>query len=127
MHIFYKWWGLKSLDSKKKDIFFGPQRQGQGIMVSEFIFPFGHLNLALLSPKKKEEVLKKSGLMYTKLVEIFEYEKNNNEYWDRTKLHQQVVNKALPIAETLYSSYSLLFFFDNTTSHLFYVKDVLYV
>ena len=40
--------------------------------------------------------------MHTEAVEVFEYEKNNDGYWDGAKLHQQVVNKALPIAEALY-------------------------
>lgn len=96
-------------------------------MVLEIIFLFGHLNLALLLFDKKQEIIKKSGLIYTKLVKIFEYEKNNNRYWDRVILHQQVVNKALRITKTLYPSYSLLFFFDNTTNYSVYAKDVLQV
>ena len=96
-------------------------------MVSEFILPFGRLNLASLPPEKRQEVIKKTGLMHTKLLEIFEYEKNNDGYWDGAKLHQQVVNKALPIAEELYPGYSLLFLFDNATSHSVYAKDALHV
>ena len=38
-----------------------------------------------------------------------------------------MVNKALPIAEALYPGYSLLFLFDNATSHSVYAKDVLQV
>lgn len=63
--------------------------------------------------------------MHTELVEIFEYGKNNNRYWDGAKLHQQVINKALSIAETLYPGYSILFLFNNTTSYLIYIKDEL--
>lgn len=63
--------------------------------------------------------------MYKELVKIFEYGKNNNEYLNGTKLYQQVVNKALPIAETLYPSYSLLFLFNNATSDLVYAKNAL--
>lgn len=33
---------------------------------------------------------------------VFEYEKNINEFWDGVKLHQQVINKLLYIADTLY-------------------------
>ncbi len=65
--------------------------------------------------------------MHTESVEIFEYGKNNDGYWDGAKLHQQVVNKALSIAETLYLGYLLLFLFDNATSHSVYAKDVLQV
>ena len=59
--------------------------------------------------------------------ENFEYGINNDGYWDRAKLHQQVVNKALPIAEALYPGYSLLFLFDNATSHSVYAKNALQV
>ena len=65
--------------------------------------------------------------MHTESVEIFEYGKNNNRYWDGAKLHQQVVNKALPIAEALYPGYSLFLLFNNATSHSAYVKDPLQV
>lgn len=66
-------------------------------------------------------------LLETEAVEIFEYGKNNDRYWDKARLHQQVVNKALPIAEALYPGYSLLFLFDNATSHSVYAKDALQV
>ena len=36
-----------------------------------------------------------------------------------------MVTKALPIAEALYPGYSLLFLFDNATSHSVYAKDAL--
>lgn len=61
----------------------------------------------------------------TEVVEIFEYRKNNDGYWDKTKLHQQVVTKALLIAKALYPSYSLIFLFDNATSHSVYIRDTL--
>ncbi len=47
----------------------------------------------------------KTGLTNTLAVDVFEYEKNNDGYWDEAKLHQQVVNKALLIAEALYPGY----------------------
>lgn len=56
-------------------------------------------------------------------VKIFEYQKNNDKYCDRVKLHKQVVTKALLIAEAFYPRYLLLFFFDNAISHLIYTKD----
>lgn len=67
------------------------------------------------------------GLLEMKMVEIFEYEKNNNEYWDKTKLHKQIVNKTLLITEVLYPGYSFLFLFDNITSHSVYAKDILQI
>ena len=38
---------------------------------------------------------------------------------------KQVKEKALPIAEALYLGYSLLFLFDNATSHSVYLMDAL--
>lgn len=113
--------------TRKGDTFLRPKGRGQGIMTSEFILPFGRLNLASLTPEKKAEVVAQSGLTETEAVEIFEYGKNNDGYWDGVKLHKQVVSKALPIAEALYPGYSLLFLFDNATSHSVYAKDALQV
>lgn len=61
------------------------------------------------------------------IIEIFEYKKNNDGYWDRAKLYQQVVTKALLIAEVLYPDYSLSFWFDNAISHFVYAKDALHI
>lgn len=69
--------------------------------------------------------MEKYGLLEIEVVEVFEYGKNNNGYWDRAKLHKQVVSKAFPIAEALYPGYSLLFLFDTVTSHSIYAKDAL--
>ena len=67
------------------------------------------LNPTSLSPEKRQEVLELTGLSHSEAVEIFEYRKNNDGYWDGAKLHQQVVNKALPIAKVLFPGYSLYF------------------
>ncbi len=66
---------------------------------------------------KKQKFMEKTGLMYTEAIEVFEYEKNYNVYWDEAKLNQQVVNKTLSIAEALYLDYPLSIFFDNMSSH----------
>lgn len=71
--------------------------------------------------------MEKTGLTYIKAVEIFEYRKNNDKYWNGAKLHQQVINKALLIAKALYPGYLLLFFFDNAISHSVYAKNTLQV
>ena len=96
-------------------------------MTSEFLFPYGRLNLASLTPEKREEVIQQTGLQEIEAVEIFKYGKNNDEYWDGAKLHKQVVNKALLIAEALYPGYSLFYLFNNATSHSVYAKDALQV
>ncbi len=96
-------------------------------MTSEFFLSYRRLNLASLTPKKREEDIQQAGLQKIEVVEIFEYGKNNDSYWDKTKLHKQVVNKALPIIEVFYPRYSFYFLFDNTTSHSVYAKDTLQV
>ena len=91
-------------------------------MAFEFLLPYGRLNLFSLSPKKREEIKEETGPVETEAVEIFEYRKNNDGYWDGAKLHNQVVNKALSIAQALYPGYSLLFLFDNATVILSILK-----
>lgn len=46
-------------------------------MILGFIF---HLNLASLLPKKRQEVIEKTSLIYTKSIQNFEYKKNINKY-----------------------------------------------
>ena len=94
-------------------------------MVSDFLLPFSRLNFASLGVEERRNILDKTGLSTEEAVEIFEYGKNNDGYWDGVKLHKQVMTKALPIAEALYPGYSLLFLFDNATSHSVYAKDAL--
>ena len=96
-------------------------------MTSDFLLPFDRLNLAFLYSEKKKKVEEKCSLLETEAIEMFEYRKNNDGYWDEAKLHKQVVSKALPIAEAFYPKYSLLFLFDNTTSHSVYTKNAFQV
>ena len=96
-------------------------------MISEFLLLFGCLNLFSLSKEKQQEMMEKTGLTFREAVELFEYGKNNKRYWDSSKLHKQVVTKALPIAEALYPGYSLLFLFDNVTNHSVYIDNTLYI
>ena len=117
--------GIRRAWTRVGDTFLRPKGRGQGIMVSDFILPFGRLNLSSLSKEKKKEVIDKTGLSVTEAVELFKYGKTNEGYWDGSKLHKQVVNKALPIAEALYPGYSLLFLFDNATSHSVYAQNAL--
>ena len=49
-------------------------------MISDFLLPFGRLNLNSLSFQKRKAVVEKCNLLKTKAVEVFEYRKNNNEY-----------------------------------------------
>lgn len=47
-------------------------------MISDFLLLFSQLNQIFLSSQKRKKIIKKYGLLETKLVEIFKYEKNNN-------------------------------------------------
>ena len=102
-----------------------PKGRGQGIMASEFLLSSDRLNLSLLFQEKRDEIITKTGLTVTAAVELFEYGKNHEGYWDGVKLHEQVISKALPVAEAFYPGYALLFLFDNATSHSVYAKNAL--
>ena len=82
-----------------------PKGRGQGIIVSNFLLLFGHLNIFSLFEGKRKEVMEKIRLTIIEAVELFEYKKANERYWDRSKFHKQVVNKILPLAKTLYPGY----------------------
>jgi hypothetical protein len=99
-----------------------PKGKGKGIMVSDFLLPWSRLNLSSLSKERQTE-LEASGLPREAAV-LFEYGKEDG-YWDGSKLLEQVLNQALPIAESLYPGYQLLFLFDNATSHSVYADDAL--
>ena len=73
--------------TQEGDTFLRPKERGQEIMVLKFIFLFRRLNLASLPPEKRQEVIEKTVLMHIESVEIFEYRKNNDGYWDGAKLH----------------------------------------
>jgi hypothetical protein len=106
---------------------FRPKSKGRGIMVSEFLLPFGRLDLSTLSEQARENLMTRCALKSAEAVEIFEFGKNNRGYWDGADLVKQIKEKALPIAEALYPGYSLLFVFDNATSHSVYKSDALRV
>lgn len=96
-------------------------------MASKFLFLYSQLNLFSFSPEKNDKIKEEIKLVEIKVEEIFEYEKNNDGYQDRAKSHNQIVNKALPITQILYSGYSLLFLFDNTIGYSVYSKDIFQV
>ncbi|KAI0999515.1 hypothetical protein K3495_g8683 [Podosphaera aphanis] len=104
--------------------FLRPKSKGQGMMVSEFLLPFGRLNLSSLEEEKVEE-RQAEGLRFTGAVEILEFEKTQDGYWNGENFLQQLEAKAILIAKALYPGYSLLFLFDNATSHAVFSDDAL--
>lgn len=68
--------------TRVEDIFLWLKGYRQGIIISEFLFLFGWLNLIFLSPEKRwDEVVEKYRLVSTEVIKILEYGKNNDEYW----------------------------------------------
>lgn len=102
-----------------------PKGKGKGIMVSDFLLPWSRLNLFSLFDKRQLESTTLD--VPAEAVTYFEYGSGNEGYWTGDHLLQQIVDKALPVAEVLYPGYELLFMFDNATSHSVYAKDALRV
>ena len=109
---------------KDSDIFLRPKGKGQGTMVSDFLLPWGRLNINHSSAEKLAEECQKG--VPQEAVELFEYGKQEG-YWDGARLLDQLTNKSLPIAQFLYTGYDLIFLFDNAMSHAIYAKDALRV
>ena len=59
----------------KRDMFLRSKSWGQGIITSKFILLFGRLNLAFLSPKKREEIIQETGLIEQKLLKFLSMKK----------------------------------------------------
>ncbi len=95
-------------------------------MVSKFLLLFPCLGFFHLSRIQQERIMRNTDLKTNEAVEILEYEKNNGGYWDGVKLFRQEIEKLVPIAEALCLGYSILFIFDNATSHSIYAENTLY-
>lgn len=76
--------------------------KGRGIMISDFLLPFGRLGFSRLSNDNQNSLLAATVLAGTGVVENFEYEKYNDGYWDGHKLLEEVIDKAVPIVEALF-------------------------
>ena len=83
------------------------------------------LKIVQLSHQQQEKLVN-SGVPLEAAI-YFEYEKTEEDYWTGEHLLDQIINKALPIAESLYPGYELLFMFNKATSHFIYAKDALQV
>ena len=99
--------------------------RGKGIMVSDFLPLWSRLNLFSLSFKKQDRLVSLGVLL--EAVTYFEYRKIEEKYWISEHFLNQIQKKALPIRKALYPGYTLLFIFDNATSHLIYAKNALQV
>ena len=102
-----------------------PKGRRKGIMISDFLLLWSRLNLFSLPPQRQQD-LANLGIPF-EAATYFEYGKMEEGYWTAEHLLDQIKSKALPIAESLYPGYELLFMFDNVTSHGIYAKDVLQV
>lgn len=88
-----------------------PKGKRKRIMMLDFLLPWSQLNLLLLPPQRQKELV--SSDIPLEAVTYFEYGKMEESYWTGEHLLDQIINKALPIAESLYPGYELLFMFDN--------------
>jgi hypothetical protein len=109
---------------QESDTFLRPKGKGQGIMVLDFLLPWGRLNLLHLTEAKLAEAEARN--IPLEAVELFEYGRQDG-YWDGACVLKQVTEKALPIARFLYPGFDLIFMFDNATSHSVYAADALRV
>lgn len=105
--------------------FLRPKGKGQGIVVCEFLRSFSRLNLLAL-PENARVRHQEAGVPL-EAVKTIEYGKSHDGYWNGWKLLQQIVEKALPIAEALYPGYAFLFHSDNATSHALFADNALKV
>ena len=92
---FLRMMGFEKLRLKKEIHFCVPKNKDKELWFRSSFFYLGALIWLHYLLKKDKRVIEKTGLMHTESVEIFEYGKSNDGYWDGAKLHQQVVNKAL--------------------------------
>jgi hypothetical protein len=102
-----------------------PKGKGKGIMVSEFLLPWGRLNLRHLAEPDRQRL--NDQRVPTDATVFYEYGATGKGYWDGEDLLQQVTEKALPIAQALYPGYEIVWIFDNATSHSVYKEDALRV
>ena len=72
-------------------------------MVSYFLLPWSRLNLLSLSHQQQEELVN-SGVPL-EAANYFIYGKMEEGYWTGEHLLDQIINKAVPIAESLYPGY----------------------
>lgn len=70
------WFGWQ----KDRDIFLYPKSKIWKIVIVKFLFFFGQLNLLSLSELSQQNLIERCDLLKTEVVEIFEFEKNNQEY-----------------------------------------------
>ncbi len=80
-----------------------PKRKRKGIMVSDFLLPWSRLNLLSLSHQQQEKLVNLG--VSPEAATYFEYGKMEEGYWTGEPLLDQIINKALPIAESLYPGY----------------------
>lgn len=79
--IIYDWWpflsnnGIWKAWTQIEETFLHPKRQKQSIIASKFLLPVSGLNLSFLSKEKRIEVMEKTNLSVTEVVELIEYRK----------------------------------------------------
>lgn len=93
--------------------------RGQGLHISEFITPWGRLNIGA---EVSDIQLHQLGLHKREATEIIQC--GGDIWWDQDHIVQQTMT-AITIFEAAYPNCQALFLFDNATSHSAFAEDAL--
>lgn len=94
-------------------------------MISDFLSLFVWFKHLYIFEKDQNAFLNTTDFIGTNPVEICEYEKMNNGYWEILKFLKQIVEKSMSIAKFFSSSHSPLMMFNDAISHAAYAKNAL--
>lgn len=113
----------QKVQTLNKDSILRPKRKEKRIIILDFLLLQSQLNLFFLSFEQQKHLTNLN--IFSKAITYFEYEKTEEKYQTGEYLLDEIIKKALPIAQVLFLEYELLFIFDNTTNHFIYAKNVL--
>ena len=100
--------------------------RGQGIMISDFLFPGGRLQAPEWLPTGDlPNYGEKEGQRISLYNETMKLEYGKGKWWEGDDLVEQVISLAIPIFESAFPQCQALFLFDNATSHAAYASDAL--
>lgn len=103
--------GRRNIWMKKEEHPLRPKGRGKGIMVSDFLTPYGRLASRGLDCDR------------VFATEYLEYGKDN--YWTGDAMISQLVNKAIPLFEEVFPEFQACFMFDNSSNHGMFAPDSL--
>ena len=100
--------------------------RGQGIMISDFLFPGGRLQAPEWLPLGDlPNYCEREGQRISLYNATIKLEYGKGKWWEGDDLVEQVINLAILIFESAFPQCQALFLFDNATSHAAYASDAL--